>query len=197
MTKSVRRATSVLALSAAIMAAGSIETSGGAEAANLRGKAQATQEAGKITREMNIVTNNGTFKVVPVPGILQGVVEVYSSFNKYTESFRNPVILWLSHSLSQIDHNNRLVVGSWIGLPIVNSQGKQMIYPYQLEPGKHPEYVVGKKYFTNTSLHLRHTADVVLQGYGVQLVSSNGGPIPLTGVDLLDSSAPSIPISGQ
>lgn len=191
MIKSTRRVTSILALSAAMMAAGSVEATGGAEAANLRGEAQAKQEAAKITHIIN--EPKSTYQVAPVPGILKGVVELHDSESGGTNIYRNPVLLWESHSTAQIDKNHKLLNGSWIGVPGVNTSNRLVLEPIQIDLGKQP--IAGTKYFYTMPLHLSPSGDVVLEGYGVKIAPpSTTVPQGLDGVNLQNANSPYIPI---
>lgn len=163
---------------------------GGAEAANLRGKAQAEQIAAKISQEL--FARSATSQLTPVPGVLHGAVELNNGEYKGLVILRNPVILWLSHSTAQIENNHRLLDGSWIGMPIMNQQARMTFQPVQIEPGKSP--IEGTKYFNTMTLHL--SGNIVLSGYGIKMAPPLiTAPQQLEGFNLQEPDSQSIPIT--
>lgn len=195
MSRGLKRTASVLALSAAMAAAGSIESMGGAEASGIPGKAIATQEAAKITREFD-KNGGGSLEVAPVPGILKGLVEIVNVEIGSSNIIRNPVLLWGSHSNTQIEKNHKLIDGSWIGIPIVNNSIQLVLYPYRIELGR--QRIPGTQYFEITTIHMGSGSNAILEGYGVEVAPPPYTvPQGLLGVNLQNTTAPGIPITDR
>ncbi len=138
---------------------------------------QATRLAAAITRELY---NTKSFpKGVPVPGILKGMVEIDEPSIHNKVIFRNPIVLEPSHSSAQINKDNKLINGTWIGVPVSNADGKFSISPVEIQISK-PE-----PYGENMSVHLQNKHDAVLEGAGVYISSSASSTSPeLTGFNI-------------
>ncbi len=197
MNKSLRSKARILALTAAITASGSFEATGGAEAANIPGKAQAMQEAAYITHIINEPQHIGPLKVATVPGILHGLVEIRFADFPFPTFYRNPIVLWQSHSTAQIDTNHRLIDGSWIGIPIqhLNSAIATSIEVEQIELGRIREPKPNSNLFETVKLISSAGGELILNNYGVEDPPYNSSTFAsLEAVNLLNPNAPDIPI---
>ncbi len=175
MNKSIERATRVIALTTAIPA-GTAQTAGAETAAPMSPRqAQATRLAAKITHELYDTKDfpNG----VPVPGILNGTVEIDEPSIHNKVMFRNPVILEAGHTIAQIDKNNKLINNTWIGIPVSNADGQISISPVEINIGNQPVNGASQN-GEIMSVHLQKNQDAVLEGAGIYISpqSSNSNP---------------------
>ncbi|HVV66681.1 MAG TPA: hypothetical protein VHB72_01260 [Candidatus Saccharimonadales bacterium] len=178
MKRTIERATAILAATASIAAGSTAVKAETASAASPQ--ARAMNVAKKITKELY---NQGNSKGVPVPGILNGSVEmaVDAGAEKYTVRDQYPIILVESHSPSAIENNPNLLNGSWVGMPDAVGNGRVAITPYQIKLGKHNQ--------ENITLDLANNHEPVLNdGAGVEAVPSNDGIDKVYAIDLQGGS---------
>ncbi|HVV66679.1 MAG TPA: hypothetical protein VHB72_01250 [Candidatus Saccharimonadales bacterium] len=172
MKKSIERAASVIAVTAAL-AAGSAKANAETAPAPLPGQAHAEKVAKKISNEL--YDRKDFPKGVPVPGILNGSVKINFETVGSAE-YENPVILSESHSAAATEKNSKLINGSWIGIPTADAEGHVAITPVQVHVGEHNR--------ETTSLHLLDPTHTVLEGAGVYAVPAQNGPDQLWGFDI-------------
>ncbi len=170
MNKSIERTTKTIALTAALFA-GAAQTAGAESATPMSPRqVQATRLAAKITRELYDARNFP--KGVAVPGILNGMVEITEPSIHNKVVLRNPIILEASHTAAQIDENNKLLDGTWVGIPVSNAKGQISISPLEIQMGK------PKQPGENMSVHLQNQHDAILEGAGIYASTSTANANP-------------------
>ena len=174
MKKSIESAVRILALTGAAAAANAQLAIAESAPPMSPNQAKATRLASKITGELYDSRNFP--KGVPVPGILNGSVEIKTSIGNNIK-YVNPVILVESHSRAKTDKSEKLLNGSWVGIPVYDANGNLSLSPVEVHLGKHNG--------ETQSLQLNNGHNTVLAEAGVFLTEVNGAD-QLYGFDVQD-----------